>query len=119
MSSIGLFSGLHSKYEDYEDLIDSAMVEIETDMEGRSNTSCDRLIDLLEEISAPVEEVSLRTLIFVGLMSDMSGKPIDDFAALATLLKEPKHSNELLTRLNRLAGHLESERAVIAQRMAL
>ena len=118
MSDIALFSGLNSKFNDYVNLIDTAMVEIESRTHRSDRTSCNRLINLLESLNVPVEESTLNGLIFTDLMMDLKCRPIDDFTSLVALLKNGDQPKNLLKRLNKMAGHLESERAMVTQRMA-
>jgi hypothetical protein len=117
MSDLGLLSSVHSNFEDYATLIDDVIMELQA---GNSGGCAAKRLKRLIEAASNVDEdnANLRAAVFVSLLS---GAPEITQAELATIATGIENGDcgdhALLKKLNRIAAHLERERASLAQRI--
>ncbi|MEI5680695.1 hypothetical protein AAAK29_20555 [Mesorhizobium sp. CCNWLW179-1] len=116
MSDLGLLSRVHANFEDFADLVDDALAEIQA---GRTaGPAAKRLRALLEEATVSSEGApTLRAMVFSNILASPSGVPVDDFADLARNLANPDAVSTVRKRLGRLSAYLEEERAALAHRL--
>lgn len=117
MSDLGLLSSVHANVEDFASLVDDAILELQSGQSGGPSTA--RLEVLLRSASlGEVNNRPLRALMFESLVAGPSGQPLENLGDLASALQGGQGSSPaLLSRLTKLAVHLEQERATIAHRL--
>lgn len=117
MSDLGLLSSVHSNFEDYAALIDDVIMELESGNVG--GPASIRLKRLIDGASNPAENsANLRAVVFVSLISGTPGTTPADLTDIAAEIATGELSDKaLLKKLNSIAGHLERERASLAQRI--
>lgn len=117
MSDLGLLSSVHSNFEDYATLIDDVIMELQTGNSG--GCAAKRLKRLIEDASYLGDgNTNLRAAVFVSLLSGAPEVTQAELATIATGLENGDCGDHaVLKKLNRIAAHLERERANLAQRI--
>lgn len=115
MSTIGLYSTLHSRLSECAELLDQTLIQLKQTHRRTSSEQQQKLGHLLSSLAQSPREVDAQLLVI--LLQDSPKKSLADWSKVGHKLLSNKVTPAEITKLETLAKLLEYERADTSARM--